>query len=260
MAFKIADLKVADYMSPRPISVPNTYQLPNAIYLMAERVIGNLVVEKHNNPEGILTEREILDYLVLHKSLHDIPLSSVALSKFTSIPLESSIVDAARTMISNKARLLVYGEKHLVGIITATDMVCAFRRTESNPDLGNVLSLKLYMIDGKKSILESVKLMHDKRIGSVIVTKNDQPYGIFTERDLLVNVLSNDVDLGNPVIGYCSYPLVTAEFGIKGGDAARLLSENRIKRLVLTKDGEVSAIVTARDIVDAFQSHYRTDI
>jgi len=98
--------------------------------------------------------------------------------------------------------------------------------------------------------------MHKKRIGSVIVEKNRKPFGIFTERDLLVNVLNNDVKLSGKVGGYCSYPLITTKIGITGGDAAKMMNAKKIKRLVLTKNDKISAIVTARDIVDAFQCSF----
>ena len=98
-----------------------------------------------------------------------------------------------------------------------------------------------------------------KRIGSVIVLKNGKPYGIFTERDLLTNVLSNDVETHNPVGGYCTTTLVTSSIGIKAGDASKVLSKNKIKRLVLTKAKKIHAIVTARDIVEAFTMSFSNE-
>jgi predicted transcriptional regulator len=253
MTLKTIDLKVADYMSPGLITIETSDSLTNAIDLMAEKGIGNLVVEKSGHVIGILTEREILEHLVYKRKIEGTMISDVPLSTFTMVGPETSIIDAARLMIARKTRLLVYDEKKLIGIITATDMVRAFRRTSSNPLLDNVISNTLHTVKEDDDIYKAVKMMHDKKIGSVIVAKHHEPYGIFTERDLLVNVLSYDADLKNPVIGYCSYPLVTSEYGIEGSDAARIMAENKIKRLVLTKQGKPFAIVTARDIVDAFQ-------
>ena len=256
MTLKTIDLKVADYMSPNPITMKTTDTLPDAIDLMADKGIGNLVVEKNRHVTGILTEREILGLIVSKKKLVDTKIERIPLSLFTIISPETSVIDAARLMMRRKTRLLVYDEKKLRGIITATDMVRAFRRTNSNPQLGKVISSRLYSVKDDDDVFKAVKIMHEKRIGSVIVTKRKSPYGIFTERDLLVNVLAYGTDLKNPVAGYCSTPIVTAEFGIKGGDAARIMAEKKIKRLVLTKQEKVHAIVTARDIVDAFQSSF----
>ena len=101
--------------------------------------------------------------------------------------------------------------------------------------------------------------MHKKRIGSVIVLKNKKPYGIFTERDLLINVLSYDVETHQSVGGYCTTPLVTSGVGIKGGDACKIMSKHKIKRLVLTKNKKLYSIVTARDIVEAFTTSFSSE-
>jgi len=256
MTLKTIDLKVADYLTPKPFTIETTDSLSNAIDLMADKGIGNLVVEKNENVKGILTERDILEHLVSKKKLEGTQMIGVPLSTFTVVSPETSVIDAARLMIVKKTRLLVCDDKKMIGIITATDMVRAFRRTSSNPQLDKVISTTLHTVKDADDIFKAVKIMHDKKIGSIIVTKHKEPYGIFTERDLLVNVLSYDADLKNPVVGYCSQPLITAEYGVKGSDAAKIMAENKIKRLILTKQGKVSAIVTARDIVDAFQSSF----
>lgn len=253
------ELKVADYMSPGVVTIQTSDSLTDAIDLMADKGIGNLVVEKNRHVAGIFTEREILEHFVSKKKLEGTKMTGVPLSTFTAVSPESNVIDAARLMITKKTRLLVYDDKKLLGIITATDMVRAFRRTSSNPPLDKIISDTLYTVKDADDISKAVKIMHDKKIGSVIVTKHNDPYGIFTERDLLVNVLSYDADLKNPVVGYCSHPLVTTEYGIRGSDAAKIMAENKIKRLILTKQGKASGIVTARDIVDAFQSSFSVE-
>jgi predicted transcriptional regulator len=249
LALKTLDLKVADYMSPKPLVVKDDSSLADAIAIMADERIGNLVVEKRHKPIGILTERQILS----------IRLDNIKLSPFDIIGIDTRVIDAAQLMIKKKARLLVFDARKLVGIITATDMVRAFRRTAVNPDLTKVLSTRLYTVNYDDTILAATKLMHQKRIGSIIVLKNKIPYGIFTERDLLVNVLSNDVETHNSVGGYCTVPLVTSGLGIKGGDASKVMSKNKIKRLVLTKTKKICAIVTARDIVEAFTMSFPSE-
>ncbi|MDE1843886.1 MAG: CBS domain-containing protein [Thaumarchaeota archaeon] len=256
---KTLELKVADYMSPKPLVVKDDFNFIDAIEIMADEEIGNLVVEKRHKPIGILTERQILEHLSKYEKILSIGLDEIKLCPFAVIGLDTRVIDAAHLMIKKKTRLLVFDNKKLVGIITATDMVRAFRRTGANPDLTKVLSTKLYAVNYDDTILAASRLMHKKRIGSVIVLKNKKPCGIFTERDLLVNVLSNDVETHNFVGGYCTMPLVTAGLGIKGGDASKVMSKNKIKRLVLTKAKKIHAIVTARDIVEAFTMSFSNE-
>lgn len=259
MSSKVIELKVANYMSHNPFDIESNNSLANAIDLMAFQRIGNLVVKKNGHIQGILTEREILGHLTSKKRIEGTQLTDLPLSTFTVVSPETSIINAARLMIAQRARLLVCEDKKLVGIITATDMVRAFKSTGSNPTLEKVISKDPVAVKDSDDIFKAVRMMHEKRIGNVIVTKHNVPYGIFTERDLLVDVLSYNTDLRNPVIDFCSYPLITAELGIKANDAAKIMTENKIKRLILTKNGKAIAIVTARDIVDAFQSSFSGD-
>lgn len=259
LALKTLELKVADYMSPKPLIVKDDFNFVDAIEIMADEGIGNLVVNKRHKPIGILTERQILEHLSKYKKILPIGLDEIKLCPFDVVGLDTRVIDAAQLMIKKKTRLLVFDDKKLVGIITATDMVRAFRRTGANPDLTKVLSTRLYTVNYNDTILAASKLMYKKRIGSVIVLKNKKPCGIFTERDLLVNILSNDVETHNSVGGYCTMPLATSGLGIKGGDASKVMSKNKIKRLVLTKAKKIRAIVTARDIVEAFTMSFSNE-
>jgi signal-transduction protein with cAMP-binding, CBS, and nucleotidyltransferase domain len=76
--------------------------------------------------------------------------------------------------------------------------------------------------------------------------------GIFTERDLLTKILAPGGSVNQPVGTYYSQYMITARSGIRGADAARLMLNNRIKRLPITNKGKIAAMVTARDIVEAF--------
>jgi CBS domain-containing protein len=161
-------------------------------------------------------------------------------------------------MISNKMRLLVFDNDNniLAGIITASDIVRAFRKTDSNPPIEDVMSNKIYDVGYDNSILKAVKTLYKRRIGSVIVTKDEKTYGIFTERDLLTKVLSTrGIELDEKLGDYSSTPLITAQHGIRANEAANKMFSNNMKRLPLTEDGKIVSIVTARDLVEAFQKY-----
>lgn len=247
-------LKVADYMTPNPISVKPSLKLKDAISIMAKKKIGNVIVDdEKGNPSSILTEREILTYLVKDGGIPDIEMKKVQTKPFTTVSPGDLVLDAAKTLIEKKKRLLVFDGKKLVGIITASDMLKGLRSTGGNPPLDKVVSTKVYSCEYFDSMFKAVNLMFKKRIGSILIMKNDLPFGIFTERDLL-GVLTKNVPLQERLANYSTYPLITAKYGIKGNDAAEIMSKNKIKRLALKKNDDIVAIVTARDIVDAFRS------
>lgn len=197
--------------------------------------------------------------------------------KISTVSQNTSIFDAAKIMISTKSRLLVLDDDNhkdghddsknnidndrLIGIITASDIVRAFRNTNINPHLEDVMTRTIFDIDYNSSILTAAMIMHSKRIGSVIVNDSSNkttPYGIFTERDLLAKILFKDIGLLEKVGDYCSTPLITAQHGIRANEAANIMYLDKIKRYLtnpLSEQKEIVSIVTARDLVEAFQKN-----
>ena len=207
---EMKELKVQDYMTSNPISITGDVLFPDALDIMTKKGIGNLVVTEGREPKGILTEREILLYLVQTRQIPDKPVKDVLIQLFSRITPDTSIIEAASIMISKKARLLVFKNNDFVGIITASDLVRAFRKTDRNPSLEGIMSRNVVKLPYDDTIFAACKLIHKRRIGSVAVIKEAKPYGIFTERDLLVRVLQKDVDLEEKVGEHCSFPLTTA--------------------------------------------------
>lgn len=247
------ELKVVDYMTPNPISVKPTLKLRDAISIMAKKKIGNMIVDdKKGRPSGILTEREILTYLVKDGGIPDIEMGKVQTKPFTVISPGDLVLDAAYILLEKKRRLLVFDDEKLVGIITASDMLKGLRSIGENPDLEKVISTRVYSCEYFDSIFKAINLMFKKRIGSVLVMKNEVPFGIFTERDLM-EVLTKNVSLQERLANHAVHPLITAKYGIKGNDAVEIMNKNKIKRLALKKNDAIVAMVTARDIVDAFR-------
>lgn len=280
----ITDLKVKHYMTINPNAVNSNVNLPGGVAIMIIKSIGNLIVKQHQRPIGILTEREVIGYLANEKELPNKLLSDMVLQPFFSVHPNTTVLHAATMMIQMKGRILVFdrdaeekGDKDmdiidkqqdtyrekknknekLVGIITASDMVRAFSKTTINPSLESIMTRRIFDVDFDSHISNAIDIMYKERIGSVIVNKDEKPYGIFTERDLLTKILSKEVRLDERVGDYCPKELITGEIGKMGmiaGEAAETMHIAKIKRLPLRKDHKIVGIVTARDLVELYQS------
>jgi len=256
MVLELNTLYVGNYLTAFPISVLDTVSLCDAVGFMARRGIGNLIVSTDDGePLGILTERDVLKQIVEKDIFPDIELSKMILTPFLKITPDTSVQRASELIISQKARLLVFADSDkLVGVITPSDLLRAFRKTYVAPTLDDVVSKNVCHMAYDESILDVCKAMYDKRIGSVIVGGKDSGHGIFTERDLVFDVLNNKVQLSESVELYSSFPLITAKDGILANEAASIMASHHIKRLALTDNEKIIGVVTVRDIVDAYQS------
>ena len=243
-------------MTAYPISVEPDVSFQKAVSFMAERGFGNLVVSDGTIPKGILTEREIVKAIAESKNLEKIKVKDMGWQPYVQLSLGNTVLDAAHLMSQKKSRLLVFEKDKLVGIVTVSDLLRAFRKTENNSSLDSMMSAKIEKCKYTDSVLDTIQKMHDKRIGSIIVD-DVSGRGIFTERDLLIYQAANRLDLSDQVGKYSSTPLVVANIGIKAHEAASIMAANNIKRLGLTQDdteNSLQGIVTARDLVNAYQS------
>lgn len=251
---KITELLVGNYMSEYPISVKPDVPLREAIDFMADEGFATLIVmeEESTMPLGILTEREIVRHVASGEKSMDERVRDTFVRPFVTVTPDTTVIEAARLMITKKSRVLVYadGDK-LVGTITASDMLRAFGETEKAPSLESVISKKVFHCTDDTTILDAAKLLDEKNIGSILVER-DSAYGIFTQRDL-VRALAKGARLDDEVGKYSSFPLVTAKIGVLANEASRIMASKKIKRLGLTDEGSLVGIVTARDVVDAYQ-------
>ncbi len=116
--------------------------------------------------------------------------------------------------------------------------------------VGDAMVKDIVSIDYKTPVREVVRIMGQKRIGSVLVSRDGEIYGIFTERDLVSRVLLEG-NLDDEVGKYTSTPLITVSPDYDLKEATRIMADMKIKRLVVVEDGKVVGILTASDIVKA---------
>ncbi len=96
------------------------------------------------------------------------------------------------------------------------------------PKIKDIMISPVVTIDAEKTIHEAAKIMGEKRIGSVVITKDLKPVGIFTERDLLTKAIANGIDLKNTRVETCmSSPLITVDEETSLRDAIILMAQPR---------------------------------
>jgi CBS domain-containing protein len=244
---------IKDFMTKHVQTISHTITVGEAIEKMATKNVGSLVVVSGKEPIGILSERDLVSRLMAKgKTAENTMVSDVMSGEIVKFDPDQSLKNAAKTMNSRKNRLLVFDGDHLVGIVTATDIVRAVHEMSASFEIGKSVMKSVYTIKAEASLQQAVEVMTQLRVGSLIIMKNGEPDGIFTEWDLVRNVLVPHLDLNQPVGAQASRPIITAEEGINGREAADIMTANRIKRLPLTRDGPIVGIVTARDLVEAF--------
>jgi CBS domain-containing protein len=243
-----------ELMSTDVVSIAPEASLDAAARIMGEKHIGSLIVTKYRTPVGIVTERDLLSkVLALGLFLSDEKVEDVMSYPLAGVSLTAKIKEVAKLMISLKSRLAVFDAGTLVGIITASDLIKSLPDVpETEVKVDDFMTKDVITADEETSVIKIVGIMGGKRIGSVIITRDGEPFGIFTERDLLTNFLAKGKALFTEVAPECSQPLIVIPAGTSVHRAAATMALRHIRRLPIVRDGKLVGIITARDLVEAY--------
>lgn len=244
---------VEDIMSKRVQTIPSWCMVDEALKIMADEDVGSLVVVEEKAPIGILSERDLVSKLMAKgKPPENTLVTEVMSPEIVKLDRDKSLKVAAKLMNSKKSRLLIFEGHRMLGIVTATDIVRGIHEMDLSFDVGKVISKSVFTLKAETALHQAVEVMSQLRVGSIIITKNGDPDGIFTEWDLVRHVLPFHSDLDQPLGGQATRPLITVEEGVDGLELAHIMTTNHIKRLPLTREGAIVGIITARDLVEAF--------
>lgn len=113
----------------------------------------------------------------------------------------------------------------------------------------DVMISDLATLDVSASISEAAKLMDEKDVGCIIVTKNQLPVGILTERDFIKRIASKEKSLTASLEEVMSSPLIEIDSNETVWEAAQIMKVNNIHKLPVRKDNKIIGIVTTTDLV-----------
>ncbi len=112
-------------------------------------------------------------------------------------------------------------------------------------------------IDPRATVGEAISLLQDHSIGCVVVTEDHRPVGIFTERDVLRRVLSNDVSLGTPVADVMTSPATVASHDEKIGGVIQTMVNGGFRHIpVVDESGILKTVVSVKRIVEYVVEHF----
>jgi CBS domain-containing protein len=245
---------VKDIMTRDVVTIAPEASMAEAAGIMGVKRIGSLIVKKYETPVGIVTDRDLISKVWgLEKDPEVEKVEAVMSYPLNTICPTAKIKEAAQMMIRKKGRLAVFDCGELVGIVTTSNLIRSLPEVlETEVKVDDFMTKRVETVDEKTSIASIVKIMVEKRVGSVIVTSKDEPFGIFTERDLITTFLVKGKPLIAEVGKETSSPLIVTPVGTSVHQAAVIMSMKHIRRLPITKNGKIVGIITTRDLVEAY--------
>ena len=116
-------------------------------------------------------------------------------------------------------------------------------------------------IDRGASVLEAIGSMSKANIGALVITKNDQPAGIFTERDYLRKIaLEGRSSRETRVEEVMSSPLITVSPTDPCRTGMEMMTERRCRHLPVVDGEQMIGIVSLGDLVKYMLSEKEAEV
>ena len=124
----------------------------------------------------------------------------------------------------------------------------------------DIMSKSVISVDASMTINEAAKMMDQRNIGCIIVTKDNSPIGIVTERDFVKRVAANETPLSLSIDKVMSSPLIAIGPDESVWMISDLMYSRKVRKLPVIDNEQVIGIVTATDLVNQLAVSTQEDI
>lgn len=120
---------------------------------------------------------------------------------------------------------------------------------------------KVLTIDPGASVLDAIDNMSKANIGALVITRDDRPVGIFTERDYLRKIaLEGRSSRATRVEEVMSSPLITVSPTESTRIAMQTMTERRCRHLPVVEGNSMVGIVSLGDLVKYMLSEKEAEV
>ncbi len=124
----------------------------------------------------------------------------------------------------------------------------------SETQVRDLMTRALVSVDPSTTLNQISKMMEQGGMGSILVKKDGTPSGIITDRDFAIKIAAHDVSMDTPIEKIASFSLISINANASILDAAKIMSDKNIRKLVVTEEGKVVGIITSTDLVNKIAS------
>ena len=118
--------------------------------------------------------------------------------------------------------------------------------------VGDLVKRHLVRCGPELSLREAARRMKQERVGSLVVTKNEEALGILTNSDLRDEVVAGELSREAPVRELMSSPVITLPGSVPLFEALLTMARHRLHHLAVSDEqGKVIGVISSRDIAQA---------
>ncbi|MHC1605622.1 MAG: CBS domain-containing protein [Candidatus Methanofastidiosia archaeon] len=116
--------------------------------------------------------------------------------------------------------------------------------------VSDIMKTNIPIMKASDSVNDAIKNMQKTNSNYTLVSNGGNPDGIVTEKDIVTRALSLGQKLNNIQISeIMTSPVITIETSANIVQASQLITESKIRRLIVTENDKIVGVVTSFDIL-----------
>ncbi len=251
-----------EILTPGVVGVASTSTMAKALASMRKERISSVVALNRGRPVGILTERGVIAALA--------EFGKTLLTRKVRDVMSSPVLTASEDMLIHQAfsMLMERGFRHLVvvdargkalGMVTQTNMVqnLGVEYFVEVKRVGQIMARQVASLQTGDTLSRALDMMVRGPFSCVVAVEGGRPVGIVTERDM-VSQVAEGRDLETTAVGQVmSSPVMTVSKETAVHQAAAMMRDNGVRRLVVADGhGRAAGVLTQSDLVKGMEARY----
>lgn len=251
---------ISEIMTASVISVTPDTPMLEALRIIDTRRLSCVVVVEGRRPLGIFTEKDAVILLARtttfsHHRVDEVMHSPLAL--FAEVDVREAYQSMAEAEVRHA--VVVDDEGFLLGLVTEGDLLHLLSTehlVEARP-VSSVMICSPLRLPHDTALADAAQGMAGCPHGTLLVTQDDRPIGILTERDMVHLIREGRIAGSSRIDEVMSQPVKTVEEDATLQFAAQCMEQDGVRRLaVVDANGRLRGLVTRHEIVKSLQSRY----
>ena len=114
----------------------------------------------------------------------------------------------------------------------------------------DIMSRNLIIMNDNTSISKVAQIMKEKDIGFIPISNDHKIIGVITDRDIVVNAISNKCNLDTPVKEYATKNVISVNIDDNVSKILNVMRKNKVKRVLVNDEHKLVGIVSFSDILN----------
>ena len=128
----------------------------------------------------------------------------------------------------------------------SNNIICDYMKVK------DIMSKNLIICSSDINVINISNIMKKYNIGFIPIEKNKKIIGVITDRDIVINIISNKVNNNSSIESYVNSNIIHIEENSSIDECLNIMKENKVKRLIIVNKEKIVGVISLSDILNCY--------